>query len=188
MREKFMMAGLGIVMVMGLMFAGCGSSPGPSQSVSTETEVSETDTEQMTSESEPAVSNIDIPEDSILRFQEDKGAAQLMEEMSNGQIPAQASALYDQMGGLPVVTVTDPATIQELYNRFSQMKVGQESQMSITDCYHFISFQLQDGTYAGWRFEGEGLLCWGPDNYEVLDAGNLWPYVRQLQDKIMEQD
>ena len=113
-------------------------------------------------------------------------AAPLREDMGAGRIPVSCNVLYDQMGALPEVTVTDPETIAELYNRLSQMIVLEGGRaMSITDSYHHIYFTLQDGTVVGWSFEGEGSLDKGSEGlYPVSDEGGLWSYVRELQDEL----
>ena len=80
--------------------------------------------------------------------------------------------------------MTDPAQITEAYNRLSQMTIGGESDMGITDCYHYIFFRLQDGTSVGWRFESAQYLVWGPQNYEVTSAGNIWTMVKELQEQM----
>ena len=129
--------------------------------------------------------NTDAPKTPILLFRDDAGAAKLAADMEAGRIPAECRAMYDEMGSRPEVTVTDPETITELYNRFSKMTVGAPSNISITDCYHYISFLLQDGTQVGWSFEGTGILCVGQENYEVKDEGNLWFVVRGLQEEAM---
>ena len=126
-----------------------------------------------------------IPEKSILWFRDDPDAAKLMADMNDGKIPSMCNVLYDEMGSRPEVTVTDPETITDLYNRLALMSVGEKSEMSITDSYHHIRFTLQDGTNVGWSFEGTELLCVGTENYEVKDEGNLWVQVRWLQEAEM---
>ena len=127
----------------------------------------------------------DIPPDSILFFRNDEGAAKLMKDMEEGRIPVKCRAMYDEMGSRPEVEMTDPEQITEAYRRLSQMTIGAESPMSITDCYHYIVFELQDGTSVGWRFESAGLLCLGTQNYEVTNAGTIWVMVKDMQDQMM---
>ena len=127
----------------------------------------------------------DIPSDSILYFQNDEDAAKLMKEMEAGNIPAECRAMYDEMGARPEVVMTDPDQIKEAYNRLSQMTIGGPTDYSITDCYHYIFFKLQDGTTVGWRFESANYLCWGSQNYEVTNAGSIWSMVKELQDQMI---
>ena len=126
----------------------------------------------------------DIPPDSILYFQDDEGAAKLMKDMEEGRIPSECHAMYDEMGARPEVVMTDPDQITEAYNRLSQMTIGGPTDYSITDCYHYIFFTLQDGTSVGWRFESANYLCRGAQNYEVTNAGSIWGMVRELQDQM----
>ncbi|MBR2706631.1 MAG: hypothetical protein IKE74_05235 [Mogibacterium sp.] len=126
----------------------------------------------------------DIPSDSILYFQDDEGAAKLMKDMEEGNIPSECRAMYDEMGARPEVLMTDPDQITEAYNRLSQMTIGGESDMGVTDSYHYIVFRLQDGTDVGWRFESAQYLVWGPQNYEVTSAGSIWTMVKELQDQM----
>lgn len=130
----------------------------------------------------------DIPEGSILLFQNDEGAAKLIKDMEEGRVPVECRAMYDEMGSRPEVVMTDPEQITEAYNRLSGMIIGGKSDMGITDCYHYIFFKLQDGTSVGWRFEGTGLLCWGSDNYEVTQPGTIWRMVTDLQDGTKQGD
>ena len=127
----------------------------------------------------------DIPSDSILYFQNDEGAAKLMKDLEEGKIPSECRAMYDEMGSRPEVVMTDPDQITEAYKRLSQMTIGGPTDYSITDCYHYIFFKLQDGTSVGWRFESAKYLCWGPQNYEVTNAGSIWGMVTQLQNQMM---
>ncbi|MBR0373812.1 MAG: hypothetical protein IJH91_04730 [Mogibacterium sp.] len=129
-----------------------------------------------------------LPENSILLFQNDEGAAKLNRDMAEGRIPVACNVLYDTMGARPDVTVEDPEIITELYERLGRMTVTGESGYSITDSYHHIIFQLQDGTYVGYHFEGVDNLCWGYDNYAAVDNGNLWTLVYQLQEEYMSKD
>lgn len=127
----------------------------------------------------PSLSQIETT--SILHFQNDEGGAKLAADMEAGNIPTECNVLYDRMGALPDVTVTDPETITELYDLLSVVHVVGESNMSITDSYHHISFTLQDGTRVSYGFEGEGNLVLGKTAYFVAGDGPLWSFVRQLQ-------
>ncbi len=126
---------------------------------------------------------VSTPDDSILFFMANGESMQLMRDMADGRIPVSCNVLYDAMGSRPEVTVTDPDTIIELYNRLAQMTVGNMTTMSVTDAYHHIYFTLEDGTVVGWHFETEALLCMGSTNYEAYDNGNLWGLVQELQEQ-----
>ena len=105
--------------------------------------------------------------------------------MEAGKIPISCNVLYDTMGARPSVTVFDPDTIVELYNLFSQIEVIGESNMSVTDMYHHIYFELQNGLSVGCSFEGEDLLSMGRENYAVTGSEPLWRLVQQIQDEYM---
>ena len=121
----------------------------------------------------------------VLFFFDDDAVAKLRSDAANGSYPVECNVLFDQMGELPEVTVTDTASIREIYDRFSQMIVLEESSMSITDNYHHVAFTLADGTRVSFGFEGTGLLSRDGNNYAVSDEGNLWGFVRELQENAM---
>lgn len=129
-----------------------------------------------------------IPEGSVLLFQDNEGAAKLIKDMEEGRIPVACRGMYDEMGARPEVEITDPKLVTEAYNRVGHMIIGDRTDESITDCYHYVYFELQDGTKVGWNFEGGGILCWGYDNYEVLETGGIWGMIRELQDGMMEEE
>ena len=123
----------------------------------------------------------------VLFFFDDAGATQLREDMEAGNVPLSCTVLYDESGCRPEVTVTDPETIAELYDRFSQMIVLEDGKaMGVTDSYHYIAFTLQDGTTVSWGFEGAGAICDGSDLLAVSDEGGLWQLVRELQEPLMD--
>lgn len=119
--------------------------------------------------------------DSILLFDGDENSAKLVADMAAGVTPTQCTVLYDQMGSLPSVTVTDENTIAEVYDLLANVVVEGESQYSLTDNYHSVSFVLQDGTKVWFSFEGEKILSRGRTNYDIEGSGPLWAYVRTLQ-------
>lgn len=130
----------------------------------------------------PTTTTTQLTKDSILAFENDAASAQLVSDMDSGKIPKSCDVLYDQMGARPSVTVTDEQTIREVYARLALMRVVGTSDQSITDSYHHVSFELQDGSKASFAFEGEGILVRGKQSYTVIDRGDLWSYVRYLQD------
>ena len=123
-----------------------------------------------------------LAKDSILTFENDAASAQLVRDMDSGKTPKSCSVLYDQMGSRPSVTVTDEQTIREVYDRLARMRVTGTSDQGVTDNYHHVSFELQDGSTVSFAFEGEGILVRDKQNYAVVDQGDLWTYVRYLQD------
>lgn len=137
--------------------------------------------------SKPIGVSIQLSDASVLTFDDNAASAQLVSDMQAGKTPTSCTVLYDQMGALPAVTVTDARTIREVYKRLARMHVEGETAMSITDSYHFVSFKLQDGTTAAYNFEGEGILVRGRQSYAVSDQGELWTYVQSLQKQYLRE-
>ena len=132
--------------------------------------------------------SINLSDDSILTFDDDPASTRLVEDMREGKTPTSCTVLYDQMGALPSVTITDARTMREVYKKLARMHVEGETNMSITDSYHHVLFELQDGTKASYGFEGEGILVRGDKNYAVRDQGELWTYVRDLQEQHLREE
>ncbi len=151
------------------LLAGCGS-PAPQ---ATPDEMPKT---------ERADTTPSLPEDSVLVFfEDDEGVAKLVADMDAGRVPKSCTALYDQMGALPSVTISDEAGVREMYELVSNIRVLGESGMSMTDSYHFVFFELQDGTVVGFRFEGAGNLVRPGTSYYVQGDAAIWEKVRALQ-------
>jgi|GEM_PF-4809916 len=120
-------------------------------------------------------------------FADDEGVDKLRQDMEAGRVPVECDVLYDESGARPEVILSDPEDITEVYDRLSQMIVLEEGEaFGMTDSYHHVVFTLQDGTTVVWSFEGTGTLCRGRDLYPVSDEGGLWPFVRQLQEPLMD--
>lgn len=122
----------------------------------------------------------------LIWFVDTDEVAQLRSDMQEGRIPTSCNVLYDQSGTLPDVTVTDPDAIRAIYELVQGMVVPESGRaMSVTDSYHHVIFTLQDGTRAGFNFEGVHNLYLDGKNYSVIYDDALWMYVRQLQDELM---
>lgn len=181
-RGRFLLAGAIVVAALCMGLMACGNvAPTDEPKENTTTENTTTQTEK------PIGVAINLADDSILTFDGSEASAQLVEDMREGKTPTSCTVLYDQMGGRPAVTVTDARTIRDVYKKLALMHVGGETKMSITDCYHLVSFELQDGTVATYNFEGEEILVRKNASYEVSDDGHLWPYVQDLQDQYLEE-
>lgn len=193
---------IAMAMAMGMGLAACGApaSSGASSSGAVEVESGSSGSDASAGsadavssaasdgKSEKAIGvSINLSDDSILMFDGDPASAQLVEDMREGKTPVSCTVRYDQMGALPTVTVTDARTIREVYSKLARMHVAGESGMGVTDSYHLVSFELQDGTIASYNFEGEGILVRGKNNYAVSDRGSLWSYVRHLQDQYLHE-
>lgn len=132
--------------------------------------------------------SINLSSDSILTFDNNAASTQLVEDMRAGRTPTSCTVRYDQMGSLPTVTVTDARTIRDVCKKLARMHVTGTTNMSVTDSYHLVSFELQDGTVAAYNFEGADVLVRGKQNYAVTDDGHLWPYVRELQEQYLQEE
>lgn len=121
----------------------------------------------------------------VLFLKDDEKCQKLIDDMRSGNIPASVDVLYDQMGSRPVVTVTDSKTIAELYDKFTRITVGNKTNDSVTDSYHFVNFHLQDGTEVSFSFESNIWQCQDGNRYNVENTGAFWKQVQELQDKEM---
>ena len=113
----------------------------------------------------------------ILIFDKSEGAKKLMTAFDEGTIVS-AEVLYDQMGGNAPYKTTDQEEIRTIYKALKNIVVEGKSDMSITDCYHYVFFTLEDGSSYGYRFEGTGLLCYGSDNYDISGGGDLFSFMQ----------
>ena len=113
----------------------------------------------------------------IFVFDKSEGAKKLMTAFDEGTIVS-AEVLYDQMGGNAPYSTTDQEEIRTIYKALKNITVKGKSDTSITDCYHYVFFTFEDGTSYGYRFEGEGLLCYGSDNYDIAGGGDLFSFMR----------
>ena len=154
---------LAVMLVAALGIVGCAAQQAPSSAESGFTAQGE------------------IPPNSILLFDGNVKSKKLVADMEAGLTPTECTVLYDQMGALPSVTVNDGETIEKIYHLLANVTVIDESQYSLTDNYHSVSFTLKDGTKVGFTFEGEGLLTRGKKNYAISGSGPLWACVRTLQ-------
>ena len=114
----------------------------------------------------------------ILVFDKSDGAKKLMTAFDKGTIVS-ATVLYDEMGANAPYETTDQEEIRTIYKGLKNITVADKSEMSITDCYHFVAFTFEDGTSYGYRFEGTGLLVYGSDNYDISGGGDLFGYMQE---------
>lgn len=137
------------------------------------------------SESEPApesktTNGTEFPVNSILYYNEDEGSAELIQYFADGKVPEEANALYDQMGGNPEITITDAETIKKLYKYLGMVKVDGETNISLTDCYHYVQFKLADDHYIHYSFEGTDIWSYGGKNYSISNSGKLFGLIKEL--------
>ena len=164
---KYLFLGL-LVMMTGLL-AACGQKKTGTEPES-ETESKTTNDKEFSGES-------------ILYFNDDEGSAELIQYFADGNVPEEANALYDQMGGNPGITITDAETIKELYKYLGMVKVEGETNESITDCYHYVEFKLADDNYIYYSFEGENIWSYGGKNYSISNSGKLFDLIKELTDE-----
>ncbi|MDO4796583.1 MAG: hypothetical protein Q4A01_01025 [Coriobacteriales bacterium] len=166
------------------LLVGCGApapQPTASDAPKTETQTQTDDKNTKESKTEQPAPAEELPKNSVLVYFDDEGYKRLVEDMAAGKVPKKCEALFDQMGGLPSVAVTDEDQIKQMYDYVSNIRVLDASGMSITDSYHYVYFELQDGTKVGLRFEGAGNLVRPDTNYAVEGDAVLWAKVRELQ-------
>ena len=113
----------------------------------------------------------------IFVFDKSEGAKTLMTAFDEGTIVS-AEVLYDQMGGNAPYQTTDQDEIRTIYKALKNITVKGKSNMSITDCYHYVFFTFEDVTSYGYRFEGTELLCYGSGNYDITGGGDLFSFMR----------
>ena len=114
----------------------------------------------------------------ILVFDKSDGARQLMTAFDEGTIVS-AEVLYDQMGGNEPYKTTDQEEIRTIYKGLKNITVKGKSNMSVTDCYHYVFFTFEDGSSYGYRFEGTDLLVYGSDNYDIAGGEGLFGFMRE---------
>ena len=160
-----------MVLTMGL-FTACDNT-------ATEVETNPEPTAQIISETQGK---------SLLYFNDDEGSAKLIQYFEDGNVPEEAIFLYDQMGSNPEITITDPEKIQELYQLLRMVTVIEETNESITDCYHYIQFKLADDCYIHYSFEGSEIWCYGEQNYSIDNSKKLFAFMSGLTDEYWEQE
>ena len=163
----FRLAVLTLLILTVFLLAACGKTAAEPESIS--------------KTSDAPASSAAIPDNSILYFNDEEGGAKLIQFFQDGKIPEEASFRYDQMGANPDITITDSEEIQKLYSLLSKVGVIGETDMSVTDCYHFVQFKLADDLYIHYSFEGD-IWCCGNQNYELENTKDLFQYMLELTD------
>lgn len=181
-----------LALTAGLLF-GCGAQTSGSATSSTATEpatssqsVAQSSSVAPQPSSNPAFNAESIAvalsrpgQNSILML--DDSTKALVRHLEAGKLPTSCKVLYDQMGALPTVDVTDQETIAEIVGLVGQVSVAGPSNMGITDNYHGVWFEYDDGTKTSFNFEGVGNLVRPDGNLFVEGDGPLWLRVRELQ-------
>ena len=123
----------------------------------------------------------DIPENSILLFDEDKYSSYLSYDMEHGDIPMVCDVWSDEEGYIVSVDVFDPDLIVRIYNLLSKVTVVEESDMSVLDSSYSLTFELINGLFVSYSFEGGNLLNTNNGRYLVEGTDELWRLVNQIQ-------
>ena len=114
----------------------------------------------------------------ILVFDKSDGAKKLMTAFDEGAV-VKATVLYDEMGANEPYETADQDEIRTIFKALKNITVSGKSEMSVTDCYHFVSFEFKDGTSYGYSFEGTSLLVYGTDNYDIAGGGDLFAFMQE---------
>ena len=137
-------------------------------------------------ENTPKVSDIVDGKTPIFMFDKSKDAVALMTAFDRGEI-VKVELLYDQGGSNSPVESDEQDVIRQAYKALKNVVIVEPTEETVTDCYHYVKFTLQDGTEVGYSFEGEDILEYddgdgGNDdgNYSIEGSGELWKLYSQL--------
>ncbi|MBQ6493705.1 MAG: hypothetical protein IJI92_07585 [Erysipelotrichaceae bacterium] len=89
----------------------------------------------------------------------------------------------DHMGAAETADVTDEETINELVEAFTKVKVGDETDVFVTDNYNGVRFTFADGTeyYVSFNLTTLELNINGNSHlYELEDFGPFWKLCNEL--------
>ena len=125
----------------------------------------------------PKISDVLDGSTPLLVFDKSDGAKTLMTAFDEGTIKS-AEVLYDEMGANQPYKTKDQEEIRTIYKALKNLTVTGESDMSITDCYHYVFFTFEDGTSYGYRCEGTELLSYGDSNYDISGGEDLFAFMR----------
>ncbi|MBR0404344.1 MAG: hypothetical protein IJI68_03945 [Eggerthellaceae bacterium] len=129
----------------------------------------------------------DIPESSILLFDESRYSGALRYDMEHGKIPLRCNIWSNEEGDLLSVDVVDPDQIVQIYNLLSKMTVVEKSDMSVLDSGYRLMFYLTNGWEVPYSFEDRNLLGTEDGNYIVQGGEELWGLVDQIQAEYRER-
>ena len=123
---------------------------------------------------------------SILKFNDDEGSKELVKAFEEGKAPKEVRAMYDQMGSNPEIVITDEETIKKLYDYLSLIEIEGETNESITDCYHYISFAVSDSLSVSYSFEGTEIWRYNNKGYKIKNSGKMFSLIESLTDEYKE--
>ncbi len=113
----------------------------------------------------------------ILVFDKSEGAKKLIKAFDEGTIES-VEVLYDQGGGNLPYKTTDQDEIRTVYKALKNITITGESDMSVTDAYHYVTFTFNDDTSYGYRFESTEFLCFDGSNYTIAGSGDFFDFLR----------
>ena len=70
-------------------------------------------------------------------------------------------------------TITDPAAIQAVLEALQEMRIGDETEIFVTDSGIWYSFNLEDGTSWSVGFDSEDMFYWHGKPYAVINRDKL---------------
>lgn len=123
----------------------------------------------------------------LFTFDTRECAQKMINAFNEGKI-TEVRILYDQSGANMPVVSKNPKVIEKAYNSAQKIVILGDSNMSITDSYHYIYFVMDDGTSCGYSFEGDNILVYEGDsdklgeykNYSVKGTNDIWALYWEL--------
>ena len=128
-----------------------------------------------------------IPENSILVFDESKYSSYLSYDMERGKIPMRCNIWSEEEGNILSIDVVDPDQIVQIYNLLSKMTVAEKSDMASLDSGYCLTFDLINGLDVSFSFEDRNLLDTENGNYTVQGGEELWKLIGQIQAEYQEK-
>ncbi|MGN0702752.1 MAG: hypothetical protein ACI4KL_06240 [Lentihominibacter sp.] len=106
----------------------------------------------------PGISDVIDGRTPLLMYDKSREAKRLMEAMEDDRVVS-VNLLYDQGGGNEEIESSDPDVIRQAYKAMKNITVLEdEVNLSVTDSYHHVYFTMEDGSRAGYSFEGEDVI------------------------------
>ena len=129
-------------------------------------------------EGTPKIGDVISGSSPILVFDQSQGAKDLMTAFDKGAIE-KAELLYDESGGNDPYQTTSQDEIRTIYKALKNITVTGESETSVTDSYHHVTFYFEDGGSYGYSFEGTGILVQDEARYDIEGGDALFDYMQE---------
>ncbi|MCQ2547294.1 MAG: hypothetical protein MJ161_07120 [Clostridia bacterium] len=138
-------------------------------------------------ENTPKVSDIVDGKTPIFMFDKSKDAMALMTAFDRGEI-ADVLLMFDPEGGNAPAESDDQDVIRQAYKALKNIVVLEATEDAGPECYHNITFTLNDGTGVTYSFDGTDILIYddGTGNtvkYSIEGAEEL----QELYSRLAEQ-